>query len=238
MWQHRRNIVEKLDDPSQELAFTENILKRDTKNYHAWQYRQWAIRHFSLWSPSELEYIQHLLEKDIRNNSAWNQRYFYLAHKLADESTDRDSIRVALDREVEFTLDKIAICVDNESAWNYLRALVNRLVELDVADGLASPTYPKNVVDFCMKSFKSSSDDDNSPFLLSFIIDYNMFLCKNVLKSGSKELSDEKTGQVTKLVKNSLEMLDSLANRIDTIRVNYWNFIAAKWKQDFKNFIN
>lgn len=30
-------------------------------------------------------------------------------------------------KEVEFCLDKIEICIDNESAWNYLRGLITHL---------------------------------------------------------------------------------------------------------------
>lgn len=46
VWHHRRVIVEWLNDPSNELAITENILNIDAKNYHAWQHRQWVIKTF------------------------------------------------------------------------------------------------------------------------------------------------------------------------------------------------
>lgn len=36
---HRRVIVEWLEDPKDELQFTEKILQDDAKNYHAWQHR-------------------------------------------------------------------------------------------------------------------------------------------------------------------------------------------------------
>lgn len=36
---HRKVIVEWLRDPSEELEFTAKILKKDSKNYHTWQYR-------------------------------------------------------------------------------------------------------------------------------------------------------------------------------------------------------
>jgi len=173
----------------------------------------------------------------VRNNSAWNQRYFCLAHKLAQEASSRDNVRVILDREIEFTLVKIDLCVDNESSWNYLRALVSRLIELDAADGLSTPSYPRNVVDFCVRNMDTSRDDECSPFLVAFLVDYNQFLCKNVLKSSSQDISEEKRNEIKKLVKTSLELLDSLATRLDTIRVNYWNYLASKWKQDFKEFI-
>lgn len=48
VWHHRKVIVEWLQDASEELKFTENILIEDAKNYHAWQHRQWCIKTFKL----------------------------------------------------------------------------------------------------------------------------------------------------------------------------------------------
>lgn len=48
VWHHRRIIVEWLQEPGDELTFTETILSKDAKNYHAWQYRQWCINAFKL----------------------------------------------------------------------------------------------------------------------------------------------------------------------------------------------
>lgn len=44
--QYRKTIVEMLNDPSGELEFTADILDMDSKNYHAWQYRQWVLTAF------------------------------------------------------------------------------------------------------------------------------------------------------------------------------------------------
>ena len=35
-------------DGSREIDFTNIILAKDEKNYHAWQHRQWAIKNFGL----------------------------------------------------------------------------------------------------------------------------------------------------------------------------------------------
>lgn len=58
--------------------------------------------------------MEQLLLDDIRNNSAWNQRYFVLKHTTNFEQE-------IIDREVDFSLDKITTVKGNESAWNYLR---------------------------------------------------------------------------------------------------------------------
>ncbi|KYN39435.1 Protein farnesyltransferase/geranylgeranyltransferase type-1 subunit alpha [Trachymyrmex septentrionalis] len=113
VWHHRKVIVEWLQDPSEELAFMETVLCKDAKNYHAWQHRQWCIQTFNLYD-KELEYVEQLLNDDVRNNSAWNQRYFVISNTTKFEQE-------VIDREVDFTLEKIELEKGNESAWNYLR---------------------------------------------------------------------------------------------------------------------
>lgn len=102
-----------MQDASQELRLTEIILASDAKNYHAWQHRQWVIRTFNLYD-QELEFVERLLEDDVRNNSAWNQRYFVL-NNTTQFPPD------LVEREVDFTIQKIKLVTLNESAWNYLR---------------------------------------------------------------------------------------------------------------------
>ena len=113
MWQHRRVLVEWLNDAGAELRFTEVVLNIDQKNYHAWQHRQWVLETFKLFD-NELEFIDRLLLDDVRNNSAWNQRFFVIQHTSGWSGE-------VVTREVEFTWDKIKMVKRNESAWNYLR---------------------------------------------------------------------------------------------------------------------
>jgi protein farnesyltransferase/geranylgeranyltransferase type-1 subunit alpha len=223
VWQHRRNIVESLQDASDELSFTQNILKRDSKNYHAWQYRQWVIKKFNLWS-NEFDYIEQLLDQDVRNNSAWNQRFFCLSNKLSQV----EEVQAILCAEIDYTLVKIALCIDNESSWNYLRALVSRHVELNKSGG----DYPRNVLDFCTNKMATLADDERSPFLISFIIDYNYLQCKKMMPDVEKRV------ECASLVNQSIGLLDSLASKYDTIRVNYWNYLASKWREEFSHIIS
>lgn len=74
------------------------------------------INSFSLFD-EELNYVDQLLNDDIRNNSAWNQRYF--VHNNGTGFTDE-----VLKSEIKYTIDKIKIAKENESAWNFLRGYV------------------------------------------------------------------------------------------------------------------
>ena len=62
----------------------------------------------------ELKFVERLLDKDVRNNSAWNQRYYVI-------NSTSGFTKEIIDKEVEFTLEKINIATNNESAWNYLK---------------------------------------------------------------------------------------------------------------------
>ena len=84
---------------------------------------------------------------DVRNNSAWNQRYFYISHKknILDIET--------INEELAFCQQKLLICVDNESVWNYLKAFIRNLEK-----------YPQQFVDFCFDLYQNAKDDEKSPF--------------------------------------------------------------------------
>ena len=86
--------MEWLNDPSQELLLTGAVLDEDSKNYHAWQHRQWVVRTFKLWD-GELDFVEKMLTEDLRNNSAWNHRYFVVSN------TESLSSEVVLRRELE-----------------------------------------------------------------------------------------------------------------------------------------
>ena len=234
VWEHRKNVVDLLQDPSQELFFTQQIIKKDSKNYHAWQYRQWVIKNFALWS-NELDYIDELLDQDIRNNSAWNQRYFYLSNR--NNLNSADSVKV-LNEEIEFCLNKIDLCIDNESSWNYLRAIVNNLISLSAVEG-GEFFYPQKVIEFCSRKMITDKEDERSPFLLSFVVEYNSARVKHLMGKLKQNLgnSDGIKSEIKGLVKKSIEILESLGTRYDTIRVNYWNYLISKLRQEYSDYV-
>lgn len=95
VWYHRRVLVEWLQDATQELSFTAEVLQDDPKNFHAWQHRQWCLNIFSLWDNkdhSELGFVTERIKEDVRNNSAWNQRYYVINNTtgFSDEILDNE----------------------------------------------------------------------------------------------------------------------------------------------------
>uniref|UniRef100_A0A3Q3EW37 Protein farnesyltransferase/geranylgeranyltransferase type-1 subunit alpha n=1 Tax=Kryptolebias marmoratus TaxID=37003 RepID=A0A3Q3EW37_KRYMA len=206
VWHHRRMVVEWLNDPSEELEFIAQILCQDAKNYHAWQHRQWVIQEYKLWD-NELEFVENLLEEDVRNNSAWNQRHFVISH------TTGFSDPAVVEREIQYCLNQIKKAPHNESAWNYLKGMLQDR-------GLSSqPGLLGNVLQL--------KETHCSPYLLAFLFD----CYEDALESGvQKENLDEERRDT---LKKALEICKLLAQQKDTIRKEYWQFLGRSLKNKY-----
>jgi len=139
-----------LGDPSKELDFIAEMLEKDSKNYHAWSYRQWVIKTYNLWE-KEIQYVEKLLETDIRNNSAWNQRYFVI------ENTTNLSVEIRKS-EINYAMLKISMSPNNRSSWNYLKGMVV---------GMKWSDFPE-IEEFCQSN---SSKWISCPILTALLID-------------------------------------------------------------------
>ncbi|TRY93979.1 hypothetical protein DNTS_021130, partial [Danionella cerebrum] len=202
VWHHRRMVVEWLNDPSDELQFVAEILSQDAKNYHAWQHRQWVIQEYKLWD-GELEFVEELLEEDVRNNSAWNQRHFVINH------TSGFSDPSILEREVQYSLKQIKKAPHNESAWNYLKGILQDL-------GLSS--YP-GLLDHVM----ALQDTCASPYLLAFLVD----LYEDALETNNSSHDQQET------LNKALELCRLLAEEMDTIRKEYWDYVSRTLQSSY-----
>jgi len=222
VWNHRRILVEWLNDASLEMRFVEIILARDAKNYHAWQHRQWALKTFQLWE-NEMAFVERLLEDDIRNNSAWNQRHFVVVN------TTR-FISEVLQAEVEYAKSAIKKTPHNESPWNYLRGIL--MQQLDQSE---SPMFKYPGIQEFVNELINSEDQlgeapqRKSSYLHSFRVD----LLENQLENQKwdSEVDAEADAKPILEAKKTLLMeatkiCASLANEIDPIRKNYWEYFG------------
>ncbi|KAH8257729.1 hypothetical protein KR038_009140 [Drosophila bunnanda] len=203
VWHHRRVIVEMLNDPSNELKLTENALVNDgdAKNYHAWQHRQWAIRTFNLYD-DELNFVDRLICEDQRNNSAWNQRFFVIKHF----GFTPDLVQ----RELTYTMNRIRIIKNNESAWNYL---VGVMRQGGKGEGLSS--YPE-VVAFVEEIYQAGN---RSPYLLAFLVDLYQ-----------EQALQQKVSESDQLARKVYGLCEDMATKHDVIRRKYWQYVATHLK--------
>lgn len=213
IWYHRRAIVDKLNDGSNEIIFTARILEDDSKNYHAWSHRQWAITRFNLWD-KEIQYTEQLINQDPRNNSAWNQRWFVVSRneleRVQKGTNAKKMIQEISEREVRFALKYMEMTPNNESPFNYARGMVQLIA------------IPKSIRDL--------ADDENNfkhfEFLkISLINMRKKFLAEGkILEACSPSLLGilvdihEDFGEVEAMK----ILIDSLANKFDPIRKKYW----------------
>jgi protein farnesyltransferase/geranylgeranyltransferase type-1 subunit alpha len=182
-------------------------------DFQAWQYRQYVIKTYDLWS-NELEYVDSLIRRDIRNNSAWNQRYFVINN--TKDTSDHETIR----DEIEFCKNKIGLVVDNESVWNYLRAFLKNLT-----------AYPKDLVDFCFDLYEKT-EENHSPFLILFICDYYETQLNEMVLNNSANTDEFKS-----IFNKAIRLLEQLATKYDVIREKYWVFIQNKWKENYDRYL-
>lgn len=198
---HRQVIMSHIPTiPPTETQFLALMFAQDAKNYHVWSYRQWLVRHFSLWD-SELPYTESLLQSDVRNNSAWNHRWFIVfarhtdpqKHSIKNHDADLEVSVEIIEREIEYTKAAISKAPQNQSPWNYLRGVLRKkntgLVELkDFAEQYAD---------------LEKEDDVRSSHALDF-------LAEVYTEEEQKE--------------RSAKALELLARRYDPIRKNYWDY--------------
>ncbi|KXX73325.1 Protein farnesyltransferase/geranylgeranyltransferase type-1 subunit alpha [Madurella mycetomatis] len=144
IWHHRHLLVENYypaiaDDPDavarftvSEREFLQKILAMDTKNYHVWSYRSYLVGKLRAWgSEEERQAIEAMIDHDVRNNSAWSHRFFLVFSNPEHATTgvgatqpDPKVPQAIIDREIEYTMEKIRLAPQNQSGWNYLRGVL------------------------------------------------------------------------------------------------------------------
>ena len=186
--------------PPTETPFLALMFDRDAKNYHVWSYRQWLVRHFSIWD-TELPYVESLLHSDVRNNSAWNHRWFVVFARHTDpqkysirkDDADTDVLPETIEREIEYTKAAISTAPQNQSPWNYLRGVLRKKGE-----GLTElKGFAEQYADL------EKEDEVRSSHALDFLADVY-----------AEEEQKERSGKA----------LELLARRYDPIRKNYWDY--------------
>ena len=136
VWYHRQSIVTNcieagiLQDIRQEILSIRKSFESDAKNYHAWNWLIWLVRHYSSQlvhlMDGELAFSAELIVQDPYNNSAWNYRFFLLL--------DLGMLRSeAVEEELLYCQKWILQHPENEAPWNYFGAIVRRFGVEDFA---------------------------------------------------------------------------------------------------------
>lgn len=126
LWNIRREVFGKYfdegskhtaEDGAGELMLTEMALQKNPKSYGAWSHRAWAMGAFpNMDWDRELRLCNLFLEQDERNFHCWDYRRVVCQHA-----------KVSLEKELSFTMEKIAANFSNYSAWHYRSRLLPRV---------------------------------------------------------------------------------------------------------------
>ncbi|KAJ2660996.1 CAAX geranylgeranyltransferase alpha subunit [Coemansia sp. RSA 1199] len=220
LWHHRESLVTRLWAPSnaqsvsedqrvtnpvlrRELQFLGAAIDEDSKNFHAWSYRQWLVSTYALWT-QELVFVDTMINQDVRNNSAWNQRYFAI---LANR--DPSAVHLEADMaksEIEYVVEHIKLAPNNDSPWSYVTGLLLRHAPSMLYTDLL-PRIKQLAADNAYQAAMTLT-----PFYWSALLD--------IYEQQAADHPDTKK----QLVEESRAICDQLASETDIIHCRYWNF--------------
>ncbi|KAJ1907183.1 CAAX geranylgeranyltransferase alpha subunit [Coemansia sp. IMI 209127] len=226
LWHYREALISRLLDPKtvedltqdqlvghpairRELLFASNAIDGDSKNFHAWSYRQWIVRTYGIWD-QELVFIETMINEDVRNNSAWNQRYFVLIGDGRGKSASEpdppleDSLA---DREIDYAIEKIILAPNNECPWSYITGLLLRHA-------------PKKLYTTLLPKIQelAAAGSDYAACIASTAMYWSTLV--DIYECQAKALPD----QASALLDIARDACDLLASDHDPMRNRYWDF--------------
>jgi len=116
-----------------------------------------------------------------------------------------------IQRELSYTMNRIRIIKNNESAWNYL---VGVMRQGDSGKARLN-SYPE-VVAFVEELYQAGN---RSPYLLAFLIDLYQ-----------EQALQLKAGDGDQLARKVYGLCEDMASKHDVIRRKYWQYVANHLK--------
>jgi protein farnesyltransferase/geranylgeranyltransferase type-1 subunit alpha len=108
--------VSKIGALGNEKQFLKSMFEIDSKNYHAWLYIRWLVKHFNAWA-EEIVFVKKMISQDVRNNSAWAYRMFLVVEAPSEH-------QMPIKDHVNDAFEIIRLAPSNESPWLFLRGSV------------------------------------------------------------------------------------------------------------------
>lgn len=235
VWYYRRLLLKDLNkDLKSELEYVGEMIKEHPKTYQLWHHRS-AVVEWLKDAADELSFTEKVLNIDAKNYHAWQHRQWslrnfgmwdnemeYISQLLQDDVRNNSAWNHryfvisnttkytddVLKNEVVFTMECIRKAVHNESAWNYLSGIL-------YCSDLCK--YP-GMEEFLFELYNSGV---RSSYLLACMIDFYESQLELTSVNNSTALQQ------------TLDLCSDLANEHDTIRCEYWKYVARCMAQKF-----
>ena len=120
IWHHRKLLIDKMNDASNEKKLLDQVFSSQPKNFHAWTHRIWMIRRFDN-VEGEFDFIEKMLKDDVKNNSVWNYRFFLVLY-INGNKLEKNII----ENEIKYAIEKIKECPVNECPYSYIRGFITK----------------------------------------------------------------------------------------------------------------
>jgi len=149
IWNHRNWLLQQSEERlgtdaacklwSGELQLISRMLHADSRNFHAWGYRRFAVSqlgrlahasseagHIAVsLAESEFEYTTKMIKSNLSNFSAWHNRSQLIPQVLRDRQANPQARRAFLNSELSLICEAINTDPFDQSIWFYHRYLLS-----------------------------------------------------------------------------------------------------------------
>lgn len=116
VWNYRLWLLQFLNCWENEFVLVQKLLEKDTRNFHAWNYRRIVAKNIGF--ENEPEFALFMISKNVLNSSAWHHRSVYL-------------IEINYEQELNLVHNAVFTEPNDQPAWFYLRWLFEKMKKLD-----------------------------------------------------------------------------------------------------------
>lgn len=117
----------------EELDLVSKMLTRDNRNFHAWDYRRYVVKHLeelaedTSMAVEEFDYTTKMIKTNLSNFSAWHNRSKLIPRFLDEQDADDQTRRKMLDSEFDLISQALNTDPYDQSLWFYHQFLVSTL---------------------------------------------------------------------------------------------------------------